>query len=253
MEQVQALLQQLKQNYIIEMPDRLDKLEHIVLQLELEGYSQDLFHELYRQVHSLKGSGGTYGIHVLTSICHPFEDFLSSLGENVDLAKIGFANIALAYLDILRDVAQRINKKPDAVFDVDQMLEGLRQRSFEPKFHALLVENSSTVVKLISRILHQYHFQVAVQDDGYLALGRMLGERFDILITAQEVKHLNGTALIAALKLAQLGHAPSKTILLTANVIPPTATHGPDFTLNKNDQLSLRLHALLRSIVEELN
>ncbi|MBI3230779.1 MAG: Hpt domain-containing protein [Burkholderiales bacterium] len=253
MDQVQALLQQLKQNYIDEMPDRLDKLEYLVLELERDGFSQERFHELYRQVHSLKGSGGTYGLHVITSICHPFEDFLSSLDEKVDMHAIGFANIALSYLDILRDVAERLGKKFDTEFDVERLLSGLRQRSFEPKFHALLVENSSTVIKLISRILHQYQFRVSVQDDGYQALGRMLAERFDLLITAQEVKHLNGTAVIAAVKLAQIGYAPRKTILLTANPMPPLADYGADFTLNKNDQLSTRLHALLKTLVHDFD
>lgn len=253
MDQVQALLQQLKQNYILEMPDRLDKLEHVVLSLERDGFSAELFHELYRQVHSLKGSGGTYGLHVLTNICHPFEDFLSLVGDENDLPNSGFANIALAYLDILREVTERIAKNSEAVFDVDKMLEDLRVRTFAPKFHAILVENSTTVVKLVTRILHQYQFRVAVQDDGYVTLGRMLGERFDLLITAQEIKQFNGLALIASVKMACVGHTATKTILLTSNTITTPTELGPDFTLNKNDQLSLRMHTLLKTIVHDLN
>ncbi len=253
MDQVQVLLQQLKQNYILEMPDRLDKLEHLVLALERDGFSDELFHELYRQVHSLKGSGGTYGLHVLTNICHPFEDFLSMVGNENDLPNAGFANVALAYLDLLREVSERIARNTGGVFDIDKMLEDLRQRTFAPRFHAILVENSTTVVKLVTRILRQYQFRVAVQDDGYVTLGRMLGERFDLLITAQEIKQLNGLALIAAVKMAGAGHQMAKTILLTSNSITTPSELGPDFTLNKNDQLSLRMHTLLKSIVQDLS
>lgn len=253
MDQVQALLQQLKKNYLAELPDRFDKLEHLVLELEREGFSDEIYHELYRQVHSLKGSGGTYGVHVLTSICHPFEDFLNSISKQTDLAKLGFANIALGYLDVLREVVQRVASKPDAVFDVDHLLAGLRQRSFEPKYYALLVENSATVIKLISRILHLANFRIVVQDDGYQALGRALAERFDLVISAQEVRYLNGSALVAALKLSQTGQHAPKTILLTAN--PPLQNNAsqPDYVLSKDDQLSPRLHALLKTIVAQLD
>lgn len=260
MDQVQMLLQQLKQNYLAELPERVDKLEYLVLELERHGYSQGLYHELYRQVHSLKGSGGTYGLHAITSICHPLEDFLSTVDEKSVLSQMGFANIALAYLDILRDVLARMASKPDTIFDIEHLLTGLRQRSFEPKYYAMLVENSSTVVKMISRVLHLANFRIAVQDDGYLALGRALAERFDLIISAQEVKQLNGSALIAAVKLSYSGANQTKTILLTANPTlqnqpnqpnQPNQQNQPDYLLSKDDQLSSRLHALLKKIVAE--
>lgn len=248
MDQVQALLQKLKINYLAELPERLDRLENLILALERDGYSQEHYHELYRQIHSLKGSGGTYGIHVITSICHPFEDFLNEIDERSDLQACAFANVSLTYLDILRQVVAAIRLKPDTVFDVDKLLAAVRRLSAQPKYRALLVENSATVVKMVSRILQNNHFSVAVQDDGYLALGRLLVESFDLLVSAQEVKQLNGCALIAALRTNQGATGGIKTVLLTANSAFQAPPVKPDYILNKNDQLSSRLQTVLTAL-----
>ncbi|WP_338845520.1 Hpt domain-containing protein [Massilia sp. W12] len=250
MDQIQAMLQKLRDNYLAEMPDRLEQLESLVLSLERGGFDADTFHELYRQVHSLKGSGGTYGLHVLTAICHPFEDFLSLASENQDLQALDFANISLEYLDIMRHVTERLRQRPDMAFDVDALLARVRKPAQSAAYHVLLVENSSTVIKLASKVLQRNNFHISVEGDGYQALGRALSERFDLLLTAQEVRMLNGGALIAALKLNHMLRLP-KLVLMTANPALQNGLIQPDYTLCKDDQLSTRLDALLKSILSE--
>jgi chemotaxis protein histidine kinase CheA len=230
------------------LPDRLDQLENLALNLETRGYVEESFNELYRQVHSLKGSGGTHGVHVVSSICHPLEDFLATINHKTNLRELGFANIVFSYLDVLRSVVRQINNDHDAVLDVESVLRDLRARSLQPKYCALVVENSSTVIKLISRILQHANVRVVVEGDGYIALGRVLNESFDLLISAHEVRQLNGLALIAAAKLAQPAQRSLKTILLTANRSLQTTQSKADFVLNKDDQLSTRLPAVLKEI-----
>lgn len=248
MDQVQILLQQLRQNYLAEMPERLENLENLILSMERGGYCQETYNDLYRQVHSLKGSGGTYGMQVLTSICHPFEDYLSTIHSKSDVSAQGFANIALGYVDLMRQVSSRLEHKPDAELDIDLPLDQLRQRAFAPRYSALLVENSTTVIKLIGRVLQAHSVRAVVQDDGYQALGRALAEKFDLLITAQEIKQVNGIALITAVKLTQGLNQHMKTILLMANPALPNLAHQPDYVLAKDDQLHVRLHAILQSM-----
>jgi chemotaxis protein histidine kinase CheA len=80
MDAIQALLHQLKLTYIGELPDRFDHIGNQILSLEQKGYSQEHYNELFRQVHSLKGSGGTHELHIITSICHLMEDYLRVTG-----------------------------------------------------------------------------------------------------------------------------------------------------------------------------
>jgi chemotaxis protein histidine kinase CheA len=251
MDAIQSLLLQLKQTYIAELPDRLDQLETIVLQMEREGPQPNLYNELFRQVHSLKGSGGTHGLPIITSICHPLEDYLSTITPKSDLIKLAFADITFAYLDLLREVVNRLNHKSEVFPDIETVLVQLRQRSFSPRYAALLVENSAVMVKILQQPLQLFNFRVVVQDDGYQALGRALVEPFDLIISAHEIKQLNGLALLTALKLAHGINRHTPTVLLSTNRISAASASDfrPDFLLSKDDQLHTHFSATLARIV----
>lgn len=249
MDPIQAMLYKLKLGYLAELPERLDEIEQLILQLEQQGMQDAPYHELYRKVHSLKGSGGTYGVHALSAACHPFEDFLSQ--QQATAAQWDgqhFANVSFAYLDVLRRVMRQLQQQPDQEFDVGPLLAAVRKQESGPRYQALLVENSTVVIKLISRVLHRHKFNVTLQNDGYLALGRVLTENFDLLITAQEVRHLNGSALIAAIKLNPLPH-PCHCILLSANQLQLSPALQAEHSLVKDDRLSLNLDAILQQMV----
>ncbi len=251
MNAIQLLLLQLKQNYIAELPDRFNQLEELVLQMEREGYATETYNDLFRQVHSLKGSGGTHGIQIITRICHPFEDYLSTINEKSRFLQSAFANISFSYLDLLRDVATRLATGEEAFVSVDPILEQLRHRSFAPRYAALIVENSSVVIKLLSQALLPRNFRIVTQDDGYAALGRSLAEPFNVIISATEIKQLNGIAFLTALKLSNALNSQTKTILLTANRSQPMSTFRPDFILTKDDRLSSNLNSALQTIIAE--
>ncbi len=254
MDAIQKLLLQLKQTYIAELPDRLDQLEALILQMEREGPSGHLYNELFRQVHSLKGSGGTHGLQIITSICHPLEDYLSTITPKSDLGKLAFADITFTYLDLLREVVLRLVDNNEVFPDIDVALAQLRQRSFTPRYAALLVENSAVMVKVLQGALQSFNFRLVVQDDGYQALGRALVEPFDLIISAHEIKQLNGLALLTALKLAHCINRHTPTILLSTNRLMATNSTDfrPDFLLAKDDQLHTRFSATLSQIVSTM-
>lgn len=54
----QQVMQRLKADFLAEMPDKLNNLEDIALQLPHGDSFSQVFDELYRKTHSLKGSGG---------------------------------------------------------------------------------------------------------------------------------------------------------------------------------------------------
>ncbi|MEN9866845.1 MAG: hypothetical protein RL748_2435 [Pseudomonadota bacterium] len=251
MDAIQALLSQLKQNYIAELPDRFDQMEAIVLQIENDGFNWDAYHELYRLVHSLKGSGGTYGLQIIGSICHPLEDYLNTLNEKSGLRQAEFGNIVLSYIDLLRDVGNRLHNRQSTFHDIDAVLTKLSQRAFAPRYSALLVENSAVVIKILRQNLAPFNFRVAVEYDGYLALGRALIEPFDLIISGQEVKQLNGWAFLSALKLARGINSDIPAILISSNSDMDKADFPGEFLLCKDDQLGNNLRKTLQIIVSK--
>ena len=102
MEQVKVMLAALRSNYLRDLPSHIDELEEVLLELERTGFALETCQDLYRRAHSLKGSGGTYGLHVLSAVCHPFEELLSGLLERPELLRGGFTGTAIKYIDLMR-------------------------------------------------------------------------------------------------------------------------------------------------------
>jgi len=71
-----------------------------------------------------------------------------------------------------------------------------------------------------------------VANDGYVALGRLLAEPFDILITGLETKRLNGLALISAVQKSSGRVNKTKSVLVTATQLT-VGSDKPDFYIKK--------------------
>ena len=249
MDMMQTMLPKLRLNYMRELPERFNELEHLVMEMERMASLDGIFNELYRQVHSLKGSGGTYGLHFISTICHPLEDLLSGLMKQPERLQDGFTDIALAYIDLLRLSLDKLEDGIELGREIEDKLRNLRLRAFSTTRTALIVEASSSLVHFLSESLQQQRFKVEIMEDGYAALGRALAEPFDLLITGFEIKRLNGLALISALQLAGGRQAKTRTILLTANTTIKGLKNSPDYILTKDAKLKESLHAAVREII----
>ena len=151
-------------------------------------------------VHSLKGSGGTYGIHVISDVCHPLEDLLSTLPNNPAKLSHAYIDVALAYIDLLRTIISNFDFHLEEKVDVRGQLKALRLRAFPEPFSLLVVEASPAIRDIIKNSLHSPKLHMEFIHDGYTALGRALAQHFDCIITSNEVPRLNGIALINALQ-----------------------------------------------------
>ena len=81
--------------------------------------------------------------------------------------------------------------------DLKLNLHALRQRASSRNSFGADVDGSEVVLGMIKDTLKEYD-SVSRLRDGYLALGRVLSEPFDLLVTGLENKRLNGIALISA-------------------------------------------------------
>ena len=73
-EGAEQLFDALRVEYVAQLPETLAKIETQILAWpEGDGVSM----ELLRDIHSLKGAAGTYGLGFVTEACHRLEDFSS--------------------------------------------------------------------------------------------------------------------------------------------------------------------------------
>ena len=100
-QKMEDLLESLRIEYLSNLPEKLDNLESLVLDLGKEQEPTEAKKELYRSIHSMKGSDGSYGHQFISTVCHYWEDMM----ESMRLQKILQDDITERYLkfvDILR-------------------------------------------------------------------------------------------------------------------------------------------------------
>ena len=209
------LLAEMQADFIDELPERCNRLEQGVLALEHK--EPGAFDELYRQVHSLKGSGGMFGVPVITTICHQFESFISEIHERFDRQG---ASAALAYVDLLRKTAGATGRDSPAVTAIEQALERLRVNSLSGRAAVLLIEPSEAMRKLYSEVFASQPVHLVAMDSGLAALERMLHEPFDLLVASRELPDLNAVALLAAVRESGSRNSNIPVILVSSNPAP---------------------------------
>lgn len=238
---IQALLAGLRAGFLAELPERLDEVERLVLSYEQTVGSQEEFDDLFRQVHSLKGSGGTHGLHVLTTICHSFEDSLNR--DRRPSAQV--TKRWLDYVDLLRQANTLLQTGSEDFTAIHEALERLRTEEGGAELSVLLVVDSPSLGQLCRDVWSDYPAVFVQAEDGYQALGRLLHEPFDVLICSRQLKGLSGDALIAALKLSRVASSTARTVLLTSNAANGRARNtDPDFVVQKDDKMVENLYAI---------
>jgi chemotaxis protein histidine kinase CheA len=208
----ELLLAELLAEFIDELPGRCNDLEDAVL--SLENKQPGAFDELFRQVHSLKGTGGGVGMPIVTTICHQFESFIGEAKQRFDGKA---ASTAFAYIDLLRKTIAPSGREPAGIASIEQAMDALRVTSLSGRASVLLVEPSITVSGLYQKEFSNPSTQVHLLKSGMQALERMLHEPFDLLVISRELPDLNALAVVAALRESRCRNSEIPVILVTSN------------------------------------
>lgn len=195
LDQVDRLLRQLGQAFLSDLLDHCDTAEADLLLLEKK-YDPLVFNRLFGLVHSIKGSGGTHGFAIITSIGHQFESALIHWQSSQNPK---FLPVLLGFVDLLRQSVELLSKDAD-LSPIKQQLERLRVGYDHPEMRVLLVESSSIMRQLCQKVLADLSVKVDTFDDGLKALNELLHTRYDCLIIGRQLNSLNGAAVVAALR-----------------------------------------------------
>ncbi|WP_028573245.1 ATP-binding response regulator [Desulfonatronum lacustre] len=216
MDKIEALLRQMRRAFLNEMGERCDRLEQKIIQLERTPADRDVFEELYRGVHSLKGSGGTHGLHIITAICHQFENLLTEASGACDFSDNCISK-SLAYIDLLRKVQQVAGADDPDYASLEAELERLREPEKQRRIEVLMAEPSNIMQQVLRKALADQPVQITMVDDGIAAIELLMRHKFQVAVLARELVRLNGVAVVAAIRASQGRNAKIPFILLTSN------------------------------------
>lgn len=239
------LLQQLRVNYLAELPDRIEDLEQRTLNLQHTSEFSQQFDDLCRKVHSLKGSAGTYGLQIISTICHQLEDTLAPISN--DKVDEDFLDSCISYFDLMRAVILQAQLGQSVFPEIESSLANMRFRLTSTNLDALLVESSKVNSTLYMGALKSLPVKFSVVTSGYEALGLLLHKHFDLLITGYETTPLNGLALISAIRLNRGINQNITAILLTSSMnIDIPALSQPVTVLNRDSHTGAELFRMLK-------
>ncbi len=207
---INDVLALLREEFLAALPERVDEIEELVLNLPDTMEVEDLL----RAVHSLKGAAGTYGFHIFTKICHQMEDMMTELIDSQKIRTQHAVDVLLEYNDLLNTALELIANNDDNFSKVDTKLLQIHTTTGTRQRKVLIVEPSPLYASMIAASLSN-DFLVKVVSDGFSALESLLMQSYDAVVTAMEVPTLNGEAILSALRLSNGKNKNIKAILVT--------------------------------------
>lgn len=240
----ELLLAELMAEFLDELPRRCDDLEQAIFAVETK--QPQAFDELFRQVHSLKGTGGGVGIPIITTICHQLESYLGEAKQRFDRSA---ASTALAFVDLIRKTIAPEGREPAGVAEIEQALDQLRVKSLCGRASVVLVEPSQTLRNLYQKEFAKPNTQVLVLRSGLDVLQRLLQEPFDLLVISRELPDLNALAVVAALREARCRNSEIPVVLVSSNPAPVSSSFGIHATVGRDVHLIPQLAQHIASVV----
>jgi len=251
---IEKMLAELRLSFIAELPSRLEEIEQIVLTLKnTDSFTED-YQSIYRHIHSVKGSAGTHGLHIISTVCHVLEDKVIDVEGNQASLTDKFIENTLSFIDLLRTTLDLINSKVEDFAEVEAELERLSGKGSEYEYKGLLIMASVLHRKMVASAFEKYPVKFRFATNGYDALGLLLKEPFDILVTNMEVSDLQGLPIISALRMSHNRNRNIPSILLTSGKLHTYGrTIDPSYVIKKDAELMGNLEVAATKIVNSLN
>jgi len=90
--------------FLIESNENLDRLDRNLVELEKSPRDQELLADIFRTIHSIKGTTGFLGFHHLESVAHAGENLLSRLRDGLMILNPTITSGLLAMVDAIREM-----------------------------------------------------------------------------------------------------------------------------------------------------
>ncbi len=220
---VDDLLRQLGLEFLESCEDSLDvvdtNLTHLIQGDNDDGGGwDDGFNEILRRIHSIKGSGGTFGFPAVTLIAHGLEDYI----ETSPTIGTGQLNAIQAYADAIRDIVNRGENPGDgettkilrALPVSGQAVIGAGQTPRDIGF--LLVMQKGLQRRIIGKELVSCGFRVGLAETGIQAIELGIANPPDIIAASMVNEDISGVELARVFR-AIGATAKAKFLLMTSS------------------------------------
>ena len=228
--ELRALSAQFRQS----LPRALGNLNALWQDLVTERVAPALMRELHRGLHSLAGSGSTFGVPALTHTASAAEAFIDDFAQRSVIPdatqREQFARLLAAVASAVHAVADDagpVNAEgqlPEngGAIDSDGSLPAL-QGATNPmrKIKVLLAEDTRLIRMVAAALLARHGCESVLVKDGIEALAAWESERFDLVLMDVQMPEMDGLVAAAAIREREHGSAARVPIVaVTADAAP---------------------------------
>jgi len=96
------MMEQFKQKYVEEVNDLLNDLEDTVLKLETDPSSQEGINQVFRVMHTIKGTAGMYDFKIVEKITHDVESIYGKIRDSSSAVSSSVSTLTLDCVDLIR-------------------------------------------------------------------------------------------------------------------------------------------------------
>jgi two-component system, chemotaxis family, sensor kinase CheA len=108
--------------FLDECVERLDGLSERLLVLEEQSHDKELVSEVFRDLHTLKGSSAFAGLKKMNRVAHRAEDLIGQLRDGKRECDRALIDVLLETLDVLRAIVDRARARAPIDVDVSDLL-----------------------------------------------------------------------------------------------------------------------------------
>jgi len=236
----------LKRDYIDSLPEKLDSIEQLVMDIATSDTPMELSEQIYRDVHSLKGTAGTYGLQIITNICHELEEQIGKYADDT-------IDICLQYLDLIRSALEISIQSDNPNFSIiEEKLYDFQKEISDNNLLGLIVDHSNLNTMMVQQILEPYPIKLSHINDGLVALSKLLFTKYDFVIVSKELPSLSGAALLKCIQASNCPNKETKAILMSSTDKMDYVDRGPDKIVIKNNTFDKELPNSIESLFPEL-
>jgi CheY-like chemotaxis protein len=158
--------------------------------------------------------------------------------ESMRLQKILQDDITDRYLKFV-DILRTYQSNP--ALDISTLEKNLihitdPEKSFNKR--ALILENSNMISKVLAGTLNENGYHSSFAFDGYVAIGRLVNEKFDFLVTSYQTSTIDGASLINSLRVIKGPNQNIPAALITSSDFAGfNIVHDNNHILHKEDNL----------------
>ncbi len=201
-DELEKALARLNREYVESSDDRLTEIEQAIDRMYRGvGDRGADFVKMQRDIHSMKGSAGTYGFPAVSLILHRLEDFIEATRRlgNDDFLKLQI------FLDRVREIlTSGENPKEEITDDIVSSLPssavGVVSAQDVRKVTVLMVMPKGVQRKIVGKELASCGFELSFASSSIEAIDLAISIRPDIVVASLELDRISGATLARILE-----------------------------------------------------